>query len=211
MSIPLRTVATLAMTSFALAACGGNFDAGSGNTGLDDGGAGRGGASSSSGGGTAVGGGAAGGSIGMGGSIGTGGWVGAGGLTACCLAMATCAPGDTEISGPESCPPGATCYENAICCSSVWCAKQPAPADAAVCDPVTEYGRNYVATSPGQCAVILFACPANTTYFVNACGCGCEQSPTCPEWASCMPGPGTVDPLCTTSGQALCPYTKIAY
>ena len=35
--------------------------------------------------------------------------------------------------------------------------------------------------------MIYFVCPENTSYFSNACGCGCEQSQSCPQWINCMP------------------------
>lgn len=124
--------------------------------------------------------------------------------------MVTCNPGDTEISGPDACPPGASCYSNTICCSTVWCARAEA-GDGGSCDPSAEYNRSYVGSSPAECALIDFMCPPNTTYFGNACGCGCEQASTCPEWVDCMPGPGTLNPLCTTEGHAMCPYTKLAF
>jgi hypothetical protein len=82
---------------------------------------------------------------------------------------------------------------------------------ACICDPANEVNRReYIGTSPAQCASIDFVCPDNTTYFANDCGCGCEQDPNCPEWFNCMPGPGT--PPCDVNEiQTRCPYSGIAY
>jgi hypothetical protein len=54
-----------------------------------------------------------------------------------------------------------------------------------LCDPKAEQlQRTYECTSPSECASIRFSCPENTTAFQNACGGGCEQSPSCPECES---------------------------
>lgn len=96
---------------------------------------------------------------------------------------------------------------------------------ACVCDPAVEHWRDYVTTVPSECEVIDYACLPGSTQFENACGCGCEQSPDCPEFYDCMP---TVsDPIdtgassgvdlpsiaaCPTPEQsAACPLTQIAY
>lgn len=80
---------------------------------------------------------------------------------------------------------------------------------ACVCDPATEWNKNYVG-SPSNCPVIDFVCPDNTTMFANECGCGCQQDPSCPEWFDCMPSPGT--PPCDTQAlQARCPYSGFAF
>ncbi len=82
---------------------------------------------------------------------------------------------------------------------------------ACICNPAAEMNRReYIGTSPAQCAAMDFICPENTTYFWNDCGCGCEQDPSCPEWFNCVPGPGT--PPCDVDDiQARCPYSGIAY
>jgi hypothetical protein len=82
---------------------------------------------------------------------------------------------------------------------------------ACTCDPTKEANkRKYVGTSAAQCAAIDFACTGNTTMFQNACGCGCEQDPGCPEWFNCMPSvpPSPCDP---TQIKDTCPYSGIAY
>jgi hypothetical protein len=86
--------------------------------------------------------------------------------------------------------------------SGVACTKK-----ACLCDPSKEWYRKYVGTSPAQCAVIDFVCPANTTYFANDCGCGCQQGASCPQWFDCMP-PKPCDPV---QIKADCPYSGIAY
>src|SRR5438132_1048756 len=63
---------------------------------------------------------------------------------------------------------------------------------ACQCDPTAEaHQRVYVGKSPSECAVIDFTCTGNTTMFSNACGCGCEQDPSCPDWFDCQPSPNT--------------------
>jgi hypothetical protein len=84
-----------------------------------------------------------------------------------------------------------------------------APIDGVACDPSAEYNRSYVASSPAACAVLLYVCPPNTTAFQNECGCGCEQSSSCPEYVDCMPGVGPENPLCDPSNDQ-CPYSDRA-
>ena len=202
-----------------------------------------------------------GGGTNVGGMTYSGGSPGVAGGVGCCFALAQCNPGDQQIAGPDACPLDATCYQNSVCCSTVWCAspspicnavpvcnsgdKQfggPCPAgygcyartacgttidclhplalmDAGsapsvdsglTCSPSTEYSRTYVSTNPGKCDVVDFACPPNTTTFANFCGCGCQQSSTCPEWVDCAPSSSPSNPLCGDAGRTKCPYTKIA-
>lgn len=158
----------------------------------------------------------------------------------CCLAAAVCDEGDTQIDSKDDCPPGASCYSNSICCSTVWCVDESPvncaalPScqanevevslcpEGATCHVRTMCGssvlcqveacdydatfRYYVATSPTQCALADFACPAHTNGFSDACGCGCEQPSTCPEYVDCMPGGAA--PQCATGE---CPYTPRVY
>lgn len=121
--------------------------------------------------------------------------------TALCDAIPTCNNDDTLVTGP--CPPSDVCYNVSLCGSTITCRRNTA------CNPVTEYNRNYVATSPSSCQVIKYSCPANTSMFSNACGCGCEQASTCPEYANCMPG-SLVDPSQLCGDGTLCPYTERA-
>lgn len=113
-----------------------------------------------------------------------------------CAAVPVCDPGDTEVTG--ACPPDLSCYTRTICGSTINCKRA-----STSCDPEAEYNRKYVADATG-CQTIRFTCEANTTMFSNACGCGCEQDSTCPEFVDCMPGPGTRSPLCSNTS---CPFT----
>lgn len=78
---------------------------------------------------------------------------------------------------------------------------------ACICNPDKEWNREYVSKDAEQCKLIKFFCPENTTYFGNACGCGCEQSASCPEWFNCMP-PAACD---VDKIKAECPYSGIAW
>ena len=75
------------------------------------------------------------------------------------------------------------------------------------CDPAKEWWRDYVAEDPQTCAVIDYACPENTVAFSNACGCGCEQDASCPQYFDCMPPAGCNVP----DLKKKCPYSGIAY
>lgn len=89
-----------------------------------------------------------------------------------------------------------TCTEQGVGCTKIGC----------MCDPNKEWWRDYVATSPAQCAAVKYTCPEHTTPFSNSCGCGCEQSSACPEWFNCMPpSPCDADML------KKCPYSGVAY
>ncbi len=79
------------------------------------------------------------------------------------------------------------------------------------CDPAEEYWRDYVGESPEICTRIFFVCPEYTAYFANDCGCGCEQSPDCPEWIDCMPAVPPGSPCNDPTFFARCPYTQIVY
>ena len=119
---------------------GTNASGGSGSTGT--GGTSRGGTGSGATGGSATGGsGAVGGSTGgspgsggdagsaVGGSAGVGANGGTGGTT-CCTAAPTCGPNEMEIPDISACPPGSMCHSVSVCCSTIWCATEPAQCDA---------------------------------------------------------------------------------
>ena len=78
---------------------------------------------------------------------------------------------------------------------------------ACQCNPDQEWDREYVSTNPAECALLDYACPANTAAFLNECGCGCQQDPSCPQWFNCMP-PSDCDPAAIALE---CPYSDIAY
>lgn len=107
-------------------------------------------------------------------------------------------PGESfpSIDGCNTC----TCLDGGVACTEKAC----------LCDPKTDWWRDYVAEDPTTCAAIFYICPANTTYFFNPCGCGCEQAASCPEWFNCMPSPG-VPPCDAAAIQDKCPYSGIAY
>lgn len=115
----------------------------------------------------------------------------------CSYAGKTYKPGDVfpALDGCNSCQCGAT---GAVSCTEKACT---------TCSPKDEWWRHYVGTSPQQCALIDFMCPASTGYFANACGCGCEQAASCPQWFNCMP-PASCDPA---KIKEQCPYSGIAY
>lgn len=140
-----------------------------------------------------------------GGASGVGG-SGAGGSVICCNAMPTCGMGETMLTSPNDCPAGAQCYSVSLCCTQIWCMK--GLRDAGTCNPTADYNLHYVSTNVSQCPAIDFICPTNTTYFFNGCGCGCQQSASCPQYVDCMPGTGTPNALCTDS--KACPYTTRA-
>lgn len=105
-------------------------------------------------------------------------------------------PGESFPS-PDGCNTCTCTVDGAIACTERACA----------CDPEAEWWRSYVADSPEQCQVIDFICPENTDYFGNACGCGCEQDASCPEYFNCMPP----EPCDVEAIQARCPYSQIVY
>lgn len=155
-----------------------------------------------------------------------------------CDAYPSCDAGDTRLDGP--CPPVAadgadsdaataplpgSCYSRSLCGSTVWCLDTS-------CDPSTEYNRKYIIDGcPAD-----WGCDGNTTKFQNACGCGCEQDPSCPEMFNCVKleeqadaarpaggssgsgappppeaGAGNIGaelPVCIPEDLAMCPYSK---
>jgi len=115
---------------------------------------------------------------------------------------ATYLPGDSfpDVDGCNDC----TCLEDgAVACTRMACLPE-------TCDPQAEWWREYVGTSPAQCAAMRFACEGETAYFANDCGCGCEQAADCPEWFNCMPGPDA--PPCDLAWiHTHCPFSGIAW
>jgi hypothetical protein len=112
----------------------------------------------------------------------------------CSYAGKSYQPGESfpALDGCNTC----TCAsDGSIGCTKIACA----------CDPTAEWWRDYVGTSPQQCATILYACPEHTTPFSNSCGCGCEQDASCPQWFDCKP-PAPCDPDLLEK----CPYSGVA-
>ena len=200
MDMMTRPFAYATFTSlFMVCACGGNAPFEGSDAGASGGALGVGGHAATTG-----------GSQGMGGqktSVGGGSSAGTGGAMVCCNAMPVCDAGEVLISSQADCPSNSQCRSISLCCTTIWCAKVTAQ-DAGTCNPSTEFNRHYVATSPSQCAVIDYSCQTNTTMFGNACGCGCQQDSSCPQYVDCMPGTGTSDPLC--SDLTRCPYSTRA-
>jgi hypothetical protein len=82
---------------------------------------------------------------------------------------------------------------------------------ACTCSPAAEaHQREYVGMSPEECAAIRYLCASNTTPFANACGCGCEEDASCPDWFNCEPSPGGT-PCDTQALKAMCPYSGFAF
>ncbi|WP_437816685.1 hypothetical protein [Sorangium sp. So ce1078] len=122
----------------------------------------------------------------------------------------------TDARCPETCTYGGASYEpgdsfpsldgcNTCTCldgGGVACTER-----ACACDPESEWWRDYVGSSPEECALIDFICPESASYFQSACGCGCEQDVSCPPSFNCMP-PAACD---VEAIQQRCPYSEIAY
>ncbi|AUX40746.1 uncharacterized protein SOCE26_021470 [Sorangium cellulosum] len=108
----------------------------------------------------------------------------------------TYAPGDSFPSD-DGCNTCTCTADGGVACTERAC----------VCDPESEWWRNYVTEDREICPLIDFVCPENTTHFQSDCGCGCEQDKSCPEFFNCMP-PAECD---AAALQARCPYSEIAY
>ncbi len=145
-----------------------------------------------------------GGTTGAGGATSIGGATGVGGATACCLAMPVCGDGEVQISGPGACIAGATCYENSMCCSTIWCMKLTATCAAlpmcaagdtqidGICPPD---GSCYETTMCGttiNCRKASPSCTPGQTWKVdcNSCWCTEDGKSACTKTAclGCTPG-----------------------
>jgi hypothetical protein len=122
------------------------------------------------------------------------------GEVSCTLGLCdpTCTYGGKKYTPGESFPSLDGCNTCTCTGTGVGCTKK-----ACACDPAKEWWRKYY--TPKECAAGV-ACPAYTTPFQNACGCGCEQDASCPEWYDCMP-PSPCDP----DEMKKCPYSGVAY
>jgi hypothetical protein len=125
-----------------------------------------------------------------------------------CYAPGADAGGGCDYLGQHH-PPG-TAFAAGDACNTCTCGASGQAActeKACTCDPANEtHQRSYLGTAT-QCMAMKFTCAANTTMFHNACGCGCEQDPSCPEWYNCMP-PSPCDPQQIHTD---CPFSGIAY
>jgi hypothetical protein len=126
----------------------------------------------------------------------------------------TAAVSCTKAACVGSCSYAGTMYANGASfastdgCNSCSCSNGNVlcTAMACVCNPSTEYWRNYVSTSPTECMLIDYACPTNSAGFGNACGCGCEQNRNCPEYFYCVDASGAAG----TSGSGGAPSAALA-
>lgn len=104
-----------------------------------------------------------------------------------CGEVTNCVPtciygGDTHTAG-ETFPARDGCNEcTCLKDGSVSCTEL-----ACQCSPANESWRSYLPADPEECTLIDYGCPENTVAFSNACGCGCEQDPSCPLMHSCYP------------------------
>jgi hypothetical protein len=118
-----------------------------------------------------------------------------------------CTFGGAEYVEGETFPAGDGCNTctcaagGQIACTKRFCPPLPS------CDPKKEWYRKYMTTDTQMCKTIKYTCPPNTGHFSNACGCGCEQDKTCPEWFNCMPPAGCDEKALKEK----CPYSGIAY
>ncbi|MCB9733180.1 MAG: hypothetical protein H6745_11270 [Deltaproteobacteria bacterium] len=120
----------------------------------------------------------------------------------CVLPDGQAVPAGAPVPSPDACT---TCVCDGQ--GNVVCARDDA---SCACDPASEHNRHYVADAQTCMVIDLAACPENTDYFSNACGCGCEQSANCPQWFNCMPSPD--GPPCDVEAiHRECPYSGIAY
>ncbi|AGP35915.1 hypothetical protein BE04_14910 [Sorangium cellulosum] len=104
------------------------------------------------------------------------------------------APGDS-FSSLDDCNTCTCARGGGVSCTERYCG----------CDPSREWWRQYVSTSPEECAAIDFACTGSLTYVSNECGCGCEQDPSCPPSFDCKaPEACDLDEI-----QQRCPYSTI--
>lgn len=133
-----------------------------------------------------------------------------------CGPAPACAPHDRQISAcPEPEPQTVTgpysCYTEEACDTVVTCARAlpaitPSPVDGGTCPDSAAHWKRYVGTA-AQCAEFSLHCSAFTSEFRDACGCGCEQDPACPEVIDCSPEQGEPSPVCANAGAFKCPFS----
>lgn len=73
------------------------------------------------------------------------------------------------------------------------------------CHPNSEWWRDYISGSTGDCGFEDFECSGSTVPFHNACGCGCAQSIECPQTFDCQ-APNVCDFDMIESD---CPYSTV--
>jgi hypothetical protein len=106
----------------------------------------------------------------------------------CCAAQAVCAEGDTQISGPDSCPSNSTCYSNSLCCQTVWCAKKNPECTPGAWKRDSNDCVTQICIDPGFWANTLIECPScklgdkkTTADGCNICACDAEGNWSCTE------------------------------
>ena len=126
-----------------------------------------------------------------------------GGTVACTSGY--CAPicvyAGKEYQVGEAFPSLDGCNKCSCTAQGVSCTEMACP-----CNPSKEWWRNYIGKSPQDCMAIKYACAENTTAFSNACGCGCEQDPSCPQTINCMPPAPNCDAM-----KKKCPLSGVVY
>jgi hypothetical protein len=88
---------------------------------------------------------------------------------------AACIYGVTYYRLGETFPAVDGCNTCACSSTGVNCTTLDCP-----CKPEVEWWHEYVSKDVAQCMTLEIACKTHTVSFVNACGCGCEESKTCP-------------------------------
>jgi hypothetical protein len=115
---------------------------------------------------------------------------------------------------------GETFRSNDGCSTECTCTAGVVTCDAQSCDCNVSTWRHrlYVSLDVSECATLDLSCPKNSTPVFDSCGCGCEQSQTCPEVFDCSTTPdgsdvsagGSEGQDCPTSEQvATCPLTEV--
>jgi hypothetical protein len=98
-----------------------------------------------------------------------------------CLASCTYAgqshPSGEDFISPDGCN-SCSCSNGAVNCTSNVCP----------CEPMREYYRSYLSLGADGCPTTDLACQTGATPFTNECGCGCEQSLSCPQYFDCRNG-----------------------
>lgn len=86
-------------------------------------------------------------------------------------------PSGTTFPSTDGCNQ-CSCANGEVNCAELDCA----------CNPWHEQWRAYITSDSDivDCSAVDVACPEGSSPFVNACGCGCEQSPDCPESSLCI-------------------------
>ncbi|MBI4509231.1 MAG: protease complex subunit PrcB family protein [Deltaproteobacteria bacterium] len=118
----------------------------------------------------------------------------------CIPDFVTCEYDSKKYKAGDSFPAGDGC--NACTCrtnGTVICTMRACPA----CN-YDDPNKKYNGRSVDECSRIRFFCIQGTTYFSDACGCGCEQPADCPPVIDCEP------PTDCSAERLRCPFSKVA-